>query len=655
MSMFTDELGNIAPMQLAKESPKSRRTVIALTCLEPSLPRGFKTRLEQETLIILVHLPDDTWADAVEDAFKGCLPFSRPPIVLDGENARGRDLRWFKMQAASALAEGRCFVILCDDAKINLNAALATIADVEITLAPPSSKTIRKLMRSLSSESEPIRVSSNLTDDLCKDLDFNEIAMIFRPGLKPAEIVRRLQAVRASKQLPVGQPLRTKHGQDPSTPHLQDLYGYGEAKTWGLELLDDLAAFREGRLPFTALSARVVLTSEPGLGKTSFVRSLARSANLPLVASSVASWFTTSSGYLDGVLRAIDKVFAEAREKAPAILFLDEIDALPSRARLNERGKSFWLPVVTHMLTLLDSAVSAENEKLIIVSATNHAEALDPALLRPGRLDRVIRIDHPDIPSIAGILRQHLGADLSEHDLGPIAQLAVGATGAELMGLVKKARALARMADRPLRLSDLTEALAPTSSGRSAELDRVIAVHEAGHAVVATILMPDMVSHASLTRLGSADGHTRMLLTDGSLMTRASIEDAVTMLLSGYAAEELCFSAASTGSTTDLSTATRLLFLVHGAAGLGETLAPIGKPENAEHALLLDSSLRRVIEKELRQLLQRARTLLRENSDALDAVTDRLLAERILSSQAIKCLVMQTRKGFTRTSRKAIE
>jgi SpoVK/Ycf46/Vps4 family AAA+-type ATPase len=237
---------------------------------------------------------------------------------------------------------------------------------------------------------------------------------------------------------------------DDTVPLLQDLHGYGEAKKWGLDLIGDLIAYRKGRLPFASLSARVVLASEPGLGKTSFVRSLARSANLPLVASSVASWFTASSGRLDGVLRAIDKVFQEARAKAPAILFFDEIDALPSHTDLDDRSRSYWLPVVTHMLTLLDSAVSSENDNLVIIAATNHADALDPALVRPGRLDRIIKIERPDADAIAGILRQHLGNDLPDYDLAPIAELANGATGAELMGLVKRARALARAKNLPV-------------------------------------------------------------------------------------------------------------------------------------------------------------------------------------------------------------
>lgn len=465
--------------------------------------------------------------------------------------------------------------------------------------------------------------------------------MAFRPGSAPEDVIRRLKLCQSAKQPSAPETTSSSWGIG-AVPPLQELHGYGEAKAWGLELIEDLAAFQAGRIPFSALSARAVLASEPGLGKTSFVRSLAHSAGLPLVASSVATWFTRKSGHLGDVLSAIDEVFAEAREKAPAILFFDEIDALPSRSGLDDRNRDYWLPVITHMLTLFDSAVSAENEKLVIVAATNHADALDPALVRPGRLDRIIRIGHPDAPAIAGMLRQHLGDDLAELDLKPIAQLALGSTGAEVMGFVKKARALARAAACPLAASHLMDALAPSGSGRSPESNRVIAIHEAGHAVAATLLMPGELSHISLVPRGRSGGHTQMFACDQSVMTRTHIENRVTVLLSGYAAEALCRNEVSTGSSSDLEMATQLLFVAHGNAGLGDSLVPWGAVEDSQRILALAPHLRANIEEELRRLLTRARTLLHQNRGALHAVAEALLSQSILSGEAIQTLVVES-------------
>jgi hypothetical protein len=163
------------------------------------------------------------------------------------------------------------------------------------------------------------------------------------------------------------------------------MHGMGEAMAWANRLLADLERWRAGEIPFEAIERHVVLASEPGLGKTTFARSLAKSARLPLVATSVGAWFSSSAGYLDSVVKAIDGAFARAAASAPAILFLDELDALPSREALGPREGSWWTPVIGHMLTTLDGAISGVAGRLIIVGATNYAQKLDPALIRPGR------------------------------------------------------------------------------------------------------------------------------------------------------------------------------------------------------------------------------------------------------------------------------
>ena len=214
-----------------------------------------------------------------------------------------------------------------------------------------------------------------------------------------------------------------------------------------------------------------------------FVRSLARALGLPLIATSVSAWFAQTAGNLDDVIKAADEVFATAAAVAPAIVFLDELDAVPDRATLSPRGRDWWTPVVTHLLLVLDLAVSGENGRTIVLGATNHPERLDSALIRPGRLDRILRIGPPDAPARAGILAMHLKGEILEGvDLGEAANLAEGMTGAELAEAVKRARRAARVAGRPLALADLSAAIAPPDARSEAERRRT-AVHEAGHAV----------------------------------------------------------------------------------------------------------------------------------------------------------------------------
>src|SRR5690606_1407279 len=139
------------------------------------------------------------------------------------------------------------------------------------------------------------------------------------------------------------------------------------------------------------------------LFKTTFAKSLAKSTGLPLTATSVGEWFSNSAGHLDSVIKEVDRIFQSALSAAPSILFLDEIDAIPDRRTLDARGRDWWLPVVTHILTKLDGVTSGGVGNLIVMGATNHPERIDPALIRPGRLSKVIEIGLPSPDDLKGI------------------------------------------------------------------------------------------------------------------------------------------------------------------------------------------------------------------------------------------------------------
>ena len=193
----------------------------------------------------------------------------------------------------------------------------------------------------------------DLPPGVAAGLDFDGVCAAIRLGETAERAVLRLKAAAAAQAVV-----------DPTVaaaPPFETLSGYGEAKAWGEALIADLAEWRAGRIAFEAISTRAVLASPPGLGKTMFVRSLARALGLPLIATSVSAWFAHTAGNLDDVIKAADEAFATAAAVAPAIVFLDELDAVPDRATLSPRGRDWWTPVVTHLLLVLDSAVSGEN------------------------------------------------------------------------------------------------------------------------------------------------------------------------------------------------------------------------------------------------------------------------------------------------------
>jgi ATPase family associated with various cellular activities (AAA) len=190
---------------------------------------------------------------------------------------------------------------------------------------------------------------------------------------------------------------------------IEHLAGYGEARTWALELKDDLDAYRNGGVRWTDLSTRLLLSGPPGTGKTTFARALCNSLQVPLVATSVSTWL--EGGHLDTVLQRMSMTFQEAAALAPAIVFIDEIDGIGKRVQSDRDYADYWNAVVNKALELLDGAVKTQG--IVVIGATNRPQQIDVALTRSGRLEKHIVIAKPDIDALTGILRHHLKADLA--------------------------------------------------------------------------------------------------------------------------------------------------------------------------------------------------------------------------------------------------
>lgn len=516
--------------------------------------------------------------------------------------------------------------------------ALRTSADLTLRLGPPSPALIQQVIEAVAGP-----CPADVPGDLGSGLGFDQIVSSLRAGSSARDCIERL--TRIGRERKNTDPLVT------DVPELAELYGYGEAMDWAMQLVEDLKAWRSGTLAMSDVQGAVILASPPGLGKTTLIRSVARSTGLPLVATSVSAWFANSSGHLDGVVKQIDEVFARARSLAPAIIFFDECDALPSRIGLDSRNRDYWLPVIAHMLTTLDGAISGQTKDLIIVAATNHPEALDPALCRPGRLSRIIHIGLPDEAALAGILRQHLGSDLDGIDLAAAARLAHGCTGADITGYVKIARSAARAAKRPMELGDLLDAIAPPEQRAPAHLHR-IAVHEAGHAVTAHVLKLGQIRSVSIVSRGVAGGFCHVE-SDGYAPTRAILEDHVVQMLGGRAAEEAVLGDAGTGSggheSSDLASATREMALLRLSLGLGDELIYRGGREEIPRVLALDPKLSKAVEADLRRLYGRALGIARDNLHLLEAVTEELLAKRHIGADRFLAII----EGTTRVGGQA--
>ncbi|MBL8597779.1 MAG: AAA family ATPase [Devosia sp.] len=510
----------------------------------------------------------------------------------------------------------------------HLPAALRTSADLTIVVPPPSGAVVKAVIDAVAGPG-----LTRIEDDVVGALGFEQIVACLRAGSTAQECVDRLVRIGGARN--------ATDAITADVPDLDQLHGYGDAMIWAKQLVADLAAWRAGRVQFSDLETSVLLVSEPGLGKTSFVRSLARSTGLPLFATSVAQWFTGSTGYLDSVLKKIDELFSSARAVSPALVFLDEIDSLPDRARLDSRNRDYWTAVIAHVLTVLDGATTGLTKNLIIVAATNFEHRLDPALLRPGRISRTIRIGRPDEAALAGIIRQHLGDDLAGSDLSAAARLAHGATGADITGFVKTARATARSAGRRVAMSDLLDAIAPRDERDPDHLWR-IAVHEAGHAVTAHEMKLGPIRSISIVARGNAGGFCHVEY-DGYAPTRPILEDYVVQMLGGRAAEEAILGAAGTGAgghaASDLASATRQLGLLHVALGLGGELLYRGGEEDVPRVLALDPRLAAAVEADLQRLYARALAIVRDQLPILEAIATELIKHRHIGEARFLAIV----------------
>jgi hypothetical protein len=322
-------------------------------------------------------------------------------------------------ETANVLGHGLNALGVSQEPNRYLPASLVATADIRIEVQPPGPRVLRAAIELVTGMR-----CGRVPDDAVRGLAFDEIAACLRRGTKPSACVRRLTA--ASKAKFRGDPALD------DVPTLDRLHGMSPAVEWGLALAAGVEDWRQGRRAWKDLPERCAVISGPsGCGKSSWARSLAKTLRMPLVSTSVASWFS-SGGYLDQVIRQFEAVIAQAVAVGSAVLFLDEIDTIPRRASLDSRNAEYFNTLVSRILLALDSAVSGETASLIVIGATNFPEKLDEALIRPGRLNRVIPIPPLDAAAIAGILRQHLGDEIPDADLAPLATVGLGATGAEI-------------------------------------------------------------------------------------------------------------------------------------------------------------------------------------------------------------------------------
>ncbi len=464
--------------------------------------------------------------------------------------------------------------------------------------------------------------SVGIDDQLVRAVDISDLALSVRSDRSADDCVKRLEKI-----------VSTKSFFDHRGPSLEDLAGYGHARQWGLNLVADLREYRAGRLDWECIEKGLLLAGPPGVGKTQFAKAVAKSAQVPLVATSVADW--NASTYLSGTLAAIKASFSQARQLAPCILFIDELDGISDRATLTSEYREYWTQIVNLLLEQL--AGVEDRPGVVVIGATNHPDHIDAAVRRAGRLDRTIEIELPDADSLAQIFRFHLGEVLLDVDLMSAALAAAGKTGADVEAWVRRAKSRARRERRELSLEDLLQEIRSGREGLPKNLRRACAVHEAGHLIVGVAL--DVFEPQALTILDHG-GATHLEFLRANSQTESGIENYITALLSGRAAEEIILGSgqatagAGVGDESDFLRATSSAIDMELRFGFG-VIGVARFSDRATEMLLHDPSIVGLITKRLDRCLARARELVAKNREAVEAVAHRLEETGYLDRAAI--------------------
>ncbi|MGR9399924.1 AAA family ATPase [Rhizobium leguminosarum] len=603
------------------------------TVAEMAVRRTIRPFRPASQYVLAIRLPDAHDLRVYETAARGLLdPLCETDdlgnsVVLISNAANIKTRAWDLVHKFSEVR--RALIFYTDDAEISNE--LALLIDHRIAMEMPVASHFEA-----AAKTRGLTISEDETTYLatCRLCD---ISLALRPNRSLRNLVQRLKAVALEDSPP------TPAEPDRASPRLEDLSGLGDAKTWGLQIAADIKAWMDGEIQWADIDKGIVLAGPSGCGKTTFPKALANTCGISLVTSSAGAW--QANGHLGDMLKAMRKTFKEAAAIRPVILFIDELDSLGDReAYKTSDYHDYKRQVVNAMLESLDPAEGRDG--IIVVGATNDPSAIDAALLRPGRFERVIEIQRPNAQDRKAILKYHL-PELSVTDFEPFVVQSDDWSGAEIEKLAREARRIARRSGRKtVTDEDLLAAMPPLSAYTEEEGYR-LAIHEIGHAVVGATLRPDQLLNVKINRWRpSRVGWNRIGVTyfneRSPLMTSESyLTDTIAVLLSGMAAERIFFgehSMASGGNvTSDLNRATDLATMMERCFAFGGNLVTdIGVGERPmENLRQSDRGLQDAVRRRLDAQHERVMQILTSRRKEVQSLAKRLAQSFELSAEGI--------------------
>lgn len=456
-----------------------------------------------------------------------------------------------------------------------------------------------------------------------------------------------------SRVMQFGKSRAKLHNDEKKKVTFEDVAGADEVK----EELEEVVEFLKQPKKFSEIGAKipkgVLLFGSPGTGKTLLARAVAGEAGVPFFSISGSDFVEMFVGV--GASRVRD-LFEQAKKNSPCIVFIDEIDAVGrQRGAGLGGGHDEREQTLNQLLVEMDGFNS--NEGIIIIAATNRPDILDPALLRPGRFDRQIVVDRPDVRGRREILGVHVkGKPLSDEvDLEVIARRTPGFTGADLANLVNEAALLsARRGIKKITMETMEDSIERVIAGPEKKSriisdyeKKLVSYHEAGHALVGQMLPhTDPLHKVSIIPRGRAGGYTLLLpKEDRNYMTKSQLLDQITMLLGGRVAEAIVLKEISTGASNDLERATDLVRKMITELGMSDELGPLTFGHKQEQVFLgrdiardrnYSEAVAYAIDKEARRIIDecylKAQNIIKEHMDKLQAIADALMNKETLEA-----------------------
>lgn len=440
----------------------------------------------------------------------------------------------------------------------------------------------------------------------------------------------------------------------------KDVAGAEEAK----EEMEEVVEFLKNPQKFIQIGAKipkgVLLFGAPGTGKTLMAKAVAGEAGVPFFSISGSDFVEMFVGV--GAARVRD-LFEQAKKNSPCIVFIDEIDAV-GRQRGAGLGGGHDEREQTLNQLLVEMDGFSTNEGIIVMASTNRPDILDPALLRPGRFDRHILIDRPDVKGREAILKVHVKEKPLADDINleVLAKRTPGFTGADLANMVNEAALLtARRGKSRITMDEMEESIERVIAGPekktrviSEKEKKLVAYHEAGHALVSYFLPhTDKLHKISIIPRGRAGGYTLLLPEeDRNYITKSYLLDEVTTLLGGRVAEALILNDISTGAQNDLERATGIVRKMITEYGMSEELGPMTFGHKSEEVFLgrdisrdrnYSDAIAYAIDKEASQYMdasyQKAEDLLRSNMDKLHVIANRLMVEETMQADEFEAIM----------------